>query len=26
LAGIDDLPDPGRHPAAGRREPERSPR
>jgi sugar (pentulose or hexulose) kinase len=26
FAGIDDLPDPGRHPAAGRREPERSPR
>jgi sugar (pentulose or hexulose) kinase len=26
FAGIDDLPDPGRHPAAGSREPERSPR
>jgi sugar (pentulose or hexulose) kinase len=26
FAGIDDLPDPGRRPAAGRREPERSPR
>jgi sugar (pentulose or hexulose) kinase len=26
FAGIDDLPDPGRHPAAGGREPERSPR
>jgi sugar (pentulose or hexulose) kinase len=26
FAGIDDLPDPGRHPTAGRREPERSAR
>jgi hypothetical protein len=26
FAGIDDLPDPGRRLAAGRREPERSPR
>jgi sugar (pentulose or hexulose) kinase len=26
FAGIDDLPDPGRRPAAGSREPERSPR